>query len=59
VVAVWFKRRPRCQHLFIGLHMGHRGPDGKLDWRCARCGEVFRFEYGLQAGEVGTIAGPW
>jgi RNase P subunit RPR2 len=52
-------RRMFCHHLFRGCDMGRRDESGKLDWACHKCGKVYRFDYGLQANDVGTITGPW
>lgn len=53
------RRERKCAHVFSGGHMGQRDETGQLDWPCCRCGKVYRFEYGLQAGGVGIITGPW
>lgn len=53
-------RRPRvCRHVFSGAQMGERNEQGILAWPCCRCGQLFHFEYGVQAGRHGVITGPW
>lgn len=53
------RRERKCAHVFSGGQMGQRDETGHLDWPCCRCGKLYRFEYGLQAGSIGIITGPW
>ncbi|WP_429123247.1 hypothetical protein [Aeromonas veronii] len=58
LIATLRRARP-CRHVFVGAQMGRRDEGGILAWPCCRCGQVFHFEYGLQAGRYGVITGPW
>lgn len=55
-LLTWLRLR-RCRHLFRGVDLRPRDAAGIVSWPCARCGFVWRGEYGLKA--PGTITGPW
>lgn len=52
-------KRIKCAHVFCGRDMRFSSNSTAIMWPCARCGQAFEFDYGLQASSIGIITGPY
>lgn len=49
----------RCSHVFSAQDMIPRNDKGLVIWPCSKCKKRYKFDYGLQALDHGSITGPW